>query len=45
MPVINCKAKKDWEVKEHHSEWIRGFSAGGCGNPPHQGSHADQCKI
>lgn len=28
--------KQEWSVTEYHDEWIRGISAGGCGNPPHR---------
>lgn len=28
--------KKLWNVKSFEGEWLRGFSAGGCGNSPHE---------
>ena len=26
-----------WREEKHHGDWIRGLTAGGCGNPPDQG--------
>ncbi|GFS18077.1 calpain-9 [Elysia marginata] len=28
--------KQQWNVTVFHDKWIRGVTAGGCGNPPHQ---------
>ncbi|XP_076458518.1 calpain-9-like [Babylonia areolata] len=30
------KTKQNWNVTVYHDEWIRGVTAGGCGNPPDQ---------
>ena len=27
-----------WQGVAYHSQWIKGFNAGGCGNRPHEGS-------
>jgi len=34
------KPKGLWEVQKNHSEWMKGFSAGGCGNTPNEGTAA-----
>ena len=29
---IHEQGKRDWSVKEYHGAWIKGRTAGGCGN-------------
>lgn len=28
-----------WDERIHHGSWVRGVSAGGCGNPPYQSAY------
>lgn len=35
-PDNRIKDKHAWQQTSFHSEWVRGVSAGGCGNPPHR---------
>ncbi|CAG2195591.1 CAPNN [Mytilus edulis] len=32
--IANDEGKQNWEEKVYHDAWIRGLTAGGCGNPP-----------
>ncbi|KAK3608208.1 hypothetical protein CHS0354_039225 [Potamilus streckersoni] len=34
--LANNKLKQNWSVTVVHDAWIRGLTAGGCGNPPYQ---------
>lgn len=34
--IANEKQRDSWEMETFHSEWVRGFNAGGCGNAPNQ---------
>ncbi|KAL3876235.1 hypothetical protein ACJMK2_034105 [Sinanodonta woodiana] len=34
--LANNKLKQNWSVTVVHDAWIRGLTAGGCGNPPNQ---------
>ena len=31
-----------WNETSFHGEWVKGVSAGGCGNPPHRGDYFTQ---
>ena len=33
---VHVQSKQNWNVTVYHDEWIRGVTAGGCGNPPDQ---------
>ncbi|XP_063445319.1 calpain-B-like isoform X2 [Mytilus trossulus] len=34
--IANDERKQNWEVTVYHDAWIRGLTAGGCGNHPYQ---------
>ena len=34
--IANDERKQSWEVTVYHDAWIRGLTAGGCGNHPYQ---------
>ncbi|XP_063445321.1 calpain-A-like [Mytilus trossulus] len=34
--IANDETKQNWEVTVYHDAWIRGLTAGGCGNAPYK---------
>lgn len=35
--IIFLQRKRQWNVTVYHDQWIKGVTAGGCGNAPYQG--------
>lgn len=35
--MIFLQRKRQWNVTVYHDQWIKGVTAGGCGNAPYQG--------
>ena len=37
LGFYSVQKRMQWREEKHHGDWIRGLTAGGCGNPPDQG--------